>query len=70
MSSIALFVQRAPAFLHRIGDHVADFIDEIGEARTMAHEYKVLSRMSDEELARHGLKRDEIAQAVFANRGD
>ena len=34
----------------------------------MAENFKTLSRMSDGELARHGIRRDEIPQAVMSGR--
>ena len=43
---------------------IADFLDGIRLARAMAHQYEVLSRLSDGELARRGLKREDIPQAV------
>ena len=39
---------------------IAEFLDGIRLARAMAHRYDVLSAMSDAELARHGIKREDI----------
>jgi hypothetical protein len=52
--------RRRPRFFRLI----AEFLDGIRLARAMAHRYDVLSRLSDGELARRGLKREDIPQAV------
>jgi hypothetical protein len=39
---------------------IAEFLDGIRLARAMAHRYDVLSAMSDAELARRGIKREDI----------
>ena len=67
MTTIALsqLITGTPAFLTRLGQHVSSFLDGIGEARTMAEQFKTLSRLSDTQLARRGLKREEIPQAVL-----
>jgi uncharacterized protein YjiS (DUF1127 family) len=59
-------IRRAPALLQRLNQRISDFLDGIGEARAMAERFKSLSRMSDEQLAEHGLKREDIPQAVLA----
>jgi hypothetical protein len=70
MSTLALthVIQATPAFLQRLGHSFSSFIDGIGEARGMAARYQALARMSDLQLASHGLTRDQIPQAVFAGR--
>jgi uncharacterized protein YjiS (DUF1127 family) len=62
----AIELHRAPGLLRRLGRRFFAFFDGIGEARAMAETFKSLSRMSDAELARHGIKREEIPQAVLA----
>jgi hypothetical protein len=66
--AISQFLHRTPEFLTKVGHSFQAFFDGIGEARAMAHDYQTLSRMSDRELASHGLKRDEIPQAVLSHR--
>jgi hypothetical protein len=68
MTTMALsqLIHSAPGFLHRLGQRFSAMLEGIGEARAMAEAFKSLSRMSDEELARRGLKREEIPQAVLA----
>jgi hypothetical protein len=41
-----------------------DMLDGIAEAREMSSRYQALSRLSNEELARRGLTRETIPQAV------
>jgi hypothetical protein len=59
-------LHHAPDLLRRVGQRFCAFLDGIGEARAMAEAFRSLSRMSDAELARRGIKREEIAQAVLA----
>ena len=68
MSTLALdhIIRRTPALLHRLNQRISDFLDGIGQARAMAERFKSLSRMSDEQLAAHGLKREDIPRAVVA----
>jgi uncharacterized protein YjiS (DUF1127 family) len=67
MTTIALsqLISGTPAFLTRLGQRFTALLDGISEARTMAETFKTLSRMSDAQLARHGLKREDIPQAVL-----
>jgi uncharacterized protein YjiS (DUF1127 family) len=68
MSTLVLnhIIRRTPALLHRLNQRISDFLDGIGEARAMAERFKSLSRMSDEQLAAHGLKREDIPREVLA----
>jgi len=59
-------IHETPAFLQRLGGRVSAMFEGIAEARAMAHHYKTLSQLSDAELARRGLKREDIPQAVIA----
>jgi uncharacterized protein YjiS (DUF1127 family) len=70
MTALALnqVIHGIPALLHRFSRGVTDFLDGIVEARDMAEDFRTLSRMSDAELARHGIKRDEIPQVVISRR--
>ncbi len=49
--------------------YVSDFFDGIGEGLALAARYDRLSSKSDSELARLGLRREDIPQAVLAGRG-
>ncbi len=69
MTTLALsnLVHDTPAALHRIGSGFRALFEGIQDARTLAHRFETLSRLSDAELAAHGLKRQDIPQAVFAS---
>jgi uncharacterized protein YjiS (DUF1127 family) len=69
MTTLALnLLSGTPALLHRLSHSFVAFLDGIGEARAMAEDFKALSRMSDTELASHGIRREEIPQAVMSGR--
>jgi hypothetical protein len=67
MTTLALsrLIHETPSFLHHLGARISAFLDGIAEARLMAHQFKTLSQLSDAELARRGLKREDIPQAVL-----
>jgi hypothetical protein len=50
----------APARRNRFFRPIAEFFDGLRLARAMAHRYAVLSALSDAELARRGIKREDI----------
>jgi hypothetical protein len=56
--------------LHSVVTTVADrfcgLFSVVQEAHATAARFELLSHMSDNELARRGLKREGLAQAVFA----
>jgi len=58
-------IQGAPALLQGLNQRISDFLDDIGAARAMAERFKSLSRMSDDQLAQRGLKREDIPKAVL-----
>jgi hypothetical protein len=60
-------VHETPALLQRIGNGFRALFEGIEEARTLSHRFEALSRLSDDELAAHDLKREDIPQAVFAS---
>jgi hypothetical protein len=68
MTTLAInhLLRRVPAALSELGERVSEFLDGIGEARAMAERFKSLSRMSDDQLAQRGLKREDIPRAVLA----
>jgi uncharacterized protein YjiS (DUF1127 family) len=67
MTAIALIASslhnsRLSALLRRIGE----FFEAVEEAHEMAARYRSLSRLSNSELARMGIKREDIARvAIF-----
>jgi hypothetical protein len=73
MTTLALntltLLRETPAFLQRVGHSFSAFLDGIGEARVMAEQFKSLSRMTDDQLAQRGLKREDIPQVVLKNFG-
>jgi len=58
-------MRRTPALLQRLNQRISDFLDDVGAARAMAERFKSLSRMSDDQLAERGLKREDIPKAVL-----
>ena len=64
-----LIIKPALAFLHRLLGSLVALFDSIDEARATTERLLALSRLSDEELARRGLTRDEIPTAVLAKVG-
>jgi hypothetical protein len=63
---LSQLLNAALAFINRLGRSLAAFFDGIDEARVMTERLLALSHLSDEELARRGLTRDEIPTAVLA----
>jgi hypothetical protein len=53
------------AALHALGRHFYGLFDIVQEAHATAARFELLAQMSDTELARRGLKRDGLVQAVF-----
>jgi hypothetical protein len=53
------------AALSAAADRFFGFFAVIQEAHASAARFETLSRLSDAELARRGLKREGLAQAVF-----
>jgi len=47
---------------------LAELFEGVAEGRRLADRYETLARKSDSELARLGLKREDIPRAVFASR--
>ncbi|WP_245454122.1 DUF1127 domain-containing protein [Aquabacter cavernae] len=64
MTTMSTHPVREARLFGRFGAMVSDFVAAVGEARQMAAEYKHLTRLSDTDLARIGLTREEIPQAV------
>jgi hypothetical protein len=59
----------AHGLVYRIGQRISDLLEGIAEARALADRYRTLSHMSDEELAKRGLKRREIPHAILTGAG-
>ena len=57
----------ASAALHTLGNRFVGLFAAVQEAHATAARFETLSHMSDAELARRGLKREGLAQAVFAS---
>ena len=51
-----------------IVEFISKLFEGINEGRELASRYQTLARKSDAELARLGLKREDIPRAVFASR--
>jgi len=49
-------------------EFISELFEGINEGRELAGRYQQLARKSDAELARLGLKREDIPRAVFASR--
>ncbi len=68
LSTLVRDVPRLADHLKALLRSVADMFAGIEEAREMAERYDRLSRLSNSELARLGLKREDIPQAVVSGR--
>ena len=55
--------------VHRITKRISDFVDGVTAARILADRYRTLSHMSDDQLAKRGLKREDIPHAILAGMG-
>ena len=55
------------AALHALGRYFYGLFAVVQEAHATAARFEVLAQMSDAELARRGLKREGLAQAVFTS---
>jgi uncharacterized protein YjiS (DUF1127 family) len=67
MSSLALsqLGHDVREFVHVAASRWETFLNSVSEARRMADNFRSLSRLSDDELAHRGLKREDIPNAVF-----
>lgn len=63
---ISRFVYRVAAALGAAVHYVDGLYAVVQEAHATAARFESLAQMSDAELARRGLKREGLAQAVFA----
>jgi hypothetical protein len=70
MSTLVLTARTGASHRPRFFRMISEFLEGIRLARAMAHQYDVLSRLSDGELARRGLRREDIPQAVVNGRYD
>lgn len=64
MTTMTAHTTRETGLFGRFGAVVSDFVAAVREAREMAVRYEQLSRLSDSDLARIGLTRQEIPRAV------
>lgn len=67
MTLLSQLLNLARAFLRRLGRSLAALSEGIDEARAMTERLLALSHLSDAELARRGLTREDIPMAVLAN---
>jgi hypothetical protein len=51
--------------LHFLASHFFGLFAAVQEAQATAARFEILAQMSDAELARRGLKREGLVQAVF-----
>jgi hypothetical protein len=65
--AISHLLHETPAFLQRLNQAFHSFFAGIDEARVLAQRFETLSRLTDDELAAHGLKRQDIPEAVLAS---
>ena len=69
MTAIALHGPSAlSSFFHKLAQVLEDTVESIREANAIAARYEALSRLSDQQLARHGLTRADIPQFALRNR--
>lgn len=68
MATITANATRETGLFGRIGGAVSDFFSAVAEARRMAGRYDYLSGLTASELARMGLTREDIPQAVVRGR--
>jgi hypothetical protein len=55
----------AVAAMYALGEYFYGLFAVVQEAHATAARFELLAQMSDSELARRGLKREGLAQAVF-----
>jgi hypothetical protein len=67
MLSLLIFrpLHNVVAALNAVASHIYGLFAVVQEAHATAARFERLARMSDAELARRGLKREGLAQAVF-----
>jgi hypothetical protein len=63
---ISRLIPRLTAALEAAARHLSDLYAVVQDAHAAAARFESLVQMSDAELARRGLKREGLAQAVFA----
>lgn len=51
--------------ISRVLSSIAGFLDSLAASQTAVHRYEYLARLTDAELAVHGLKREDISRHVF-----
>lgn len=59
-------IRTVAAALDALGHHLYGLFAVVQEAHATAARFESLAQMSDNELARRGLKREGLAQAVFS----
>ncbi len=64
--AISRLLRSIMALLRRLGHGFIAFFDRVQQARLRAQTFQALAGLSDADLARRGLKREEIAYAVLS----
>jgi hypothetical protein len=62
---LSLLLSRLAERVAAAGSSISTFYAVVREAHETAARFEQLAQMSDAELARYGLKREGLAQAVF-----
>lgn len=68
MATITANAPRETGLFGRIGAAVSDLFGAIAEARRMAERYDHLSHLTNSELSKLGISREEIPQVVARGR--
>lgn len=68
MATITANATRETGLFGRMGAAVSEFFSAVAEARRMADRYEYLSHLSNSELARMGISREQIPQLVAGGR--
>ncbi len=63
--ALSRLLYAAAALIGWLLGSINTFFNDIHEARAMARRFDALARLPDSELAELGLKREDIARAVF-----
>ncbi len=65
---LSQLIRSVGALLRLLGDAFHGFFATIDEARAKSDRFERLAHMSDAELARQGLRREDLARVVLASR--
>jgi len=68
MTTLALSTSYLAKLADQVGQYLSDLAAGVREGRELATRYDALARRSDAELARRGIKREDIPQIVMFGR--